>query len=88
MVDRVYAEGAGVPPGSLGQLFAVLDTLRATGAPADDVRYVERVSLGIHRLQALLGSVGKQSPAAVAERALLYRATVAWLRDARLMELA
>lgn len=88
IVDQVYAGGAGAPPGSLGQLFTMLDSMRAGGAAKADLAHVERVTLGLHRLQGLLRTTGKGSIDAVTARASLQRATVAWMRDAPLSAFA
>lgn len=88
IADQVYAGDAGPPPGSLGRLFGVLDTIRATGARDSDVRYAEGVALGLHRLQQLLRTTGKQSPAVQAERTALHRSTLAWMQDTPLSDFA
>jgi hypothetical protein len=46
--------GNAVRPGARGALFSVVDELRARDGMADDARWAEKVSLGIHQLECAL----------------------------------
>ncbi len=52
-LDQVLADKV-VTPGTPRAIFAAIDTLRSSRAPADQVRQAEDISVQIHRLQCAL----------------------------------
>ena len=50
VLDQVLADQS-VAAGAQGAMFSVVDCLRASSAPADDVRRAERISIEMHKLQ-------------------------------------
>lgn len=65
VLDQVLADQA-VSAGGRGAIFSVVDCLRASSAPIDEIRRAERVSIEMHKLQWAL----QQHPDAAARAAL------------------
>ena len=81
VLDEVLASTA-VPPGAKGAMFSIIDHLRSSSGPVDDVRRAERISIEMHKLEAALR--GPDPFAASSARGMLKSLAVAWL-DARLL---
>ena len=81
VLDQVLGSIA-VPPGAMGAMFSIIDHLRSSSHPAEDLRRAERISIEIHKLEAALRR--SDSLAASSARGMLKSLAVAWL-DARLL---
>lgn len=55
VLDEVL-NGTAVPPGAKGAMFAIIDHLRHSAVPRDDLRRAEQISVEIHRLESALWS--------------------------------
>jgi hypothetical protein len=55
VLDEVLNATA-VPPGAKGAMFAIIDHLRHSAVPLDDLRRAEQISVEIHRLESALWS--------------------------------
>ena len=50
LLDDLHAHGT-IPAGMRGRIYAILDMLRATGAPASRIEAAEQIALTVHRLE-------------------------------------
>jgi hypothetical protein len=50
LLDEIRAH-ATMPAGVRGRIYAILDTLRATGAPVSRIEAVEQIALTVYRLE-------------------------------------
>ncbi len=55
VLDEVL-NGTAVPPGAKGAMFAIIDHLRHSAVPLDDLRRAELISVEIHKLESALWS--------------------------------
>jgi hypothetical protein len=55
VLDEVL-NGTAVPPGAKGAMFAIIDHLRHSAVPRDDLRRAEQISVEIHKLESALWS--------------------------------
>ena len=79
VLDQVLASTA-VPPGAKGAMFSIIDHLRSTSSPVEDVLRAERISIELHKLE---GALRRADDMAVrGARGALKLLAVAWL-DAR-----
>lgn len=46
--------GTAVPPGAKGTMYSIIDGLRSSAKPAEDIRRAERISITIHKLEIAL----------------------------------
>jgi hypothetical protein len=53
VLDEVLNATA-VPPGAKGAMFAIIDHLRHSAVPLDDLRRAEQISVEIHKLESAL----------------------------------
>ena len=68
-----------VPPGAKGLLYRVVDQLRASPAPEDQLRTAEGISLQLHRLDAAL--LSKDAAAAGLIRNELKASAASWVQS-------
>jgi hypothetical protein len=50
VLDKALADES-IHPGARGAMFSVVDALRGSAAPTEDLRRAECISIGIHRLE-------------------------------------
>lgn len=79
VLDEVLASTA-VPPGAKGAMFSIIDHLRSSSSPVEDILRAERISVEIHKLESALR--GSDVAAVDGARTSLKSLAVAWL-DAR-----
>jgi len=67
-----------VPPGAKGAMFSIIDQLRTTAAPVEDLRGAERISIEMHRLEQALRR--GDEPAVQVARDELKSLAAAWVQ--------
>jgi hypothetical protein len=78
VLDEVL-NGTGVPPGTKGAMFSIIDQLRTKAVPLDQVRRAEQISLEIHKLESALR--GSDKSAAMRARTELRTLAAAWIEQ-------
>jgi hypothetical protein len=53
VLDEVLS-GSAVPPGAKGAMFSIIDHLRHSAVPLEELRRAEQISLEIHKLESAL----------------------------------
>lgn len=82
VLDEVL-NGTSVPPGVKGAMFSIIDQLRSSSVPIEQVRRAEQISLGIHKLESALR--GSDKSAALVARGELRTLAAEWI-DQRVFE--
>lgn len=78
VLDEVLS-GTAVPPGAKGAMFSIIDHLRHSAVPLEELRRAEQISVEIHKLESALR--GSDQTAVKIARTELKALAAAWVQQ-------